>query len=148
MKETNTYKIILKADWDVNINSPLNTKEQAKEQGHFVGREKEVELLTNEILRRPSGSILISGYRGVGKTSLVYKALWEAIKKDHNIIIVILNAAQLEVESDGSEINARKIIENLIKRLYSATRETNVLSKKTKDEIERLYRKAVASEFR
>jgi len=40
-------------------------------EGYFVGREKELELLVNDILHKNRGSILISGHRGVGKTSLV-----------------------------------------------------------------------------
>ncbi len=140
-------KIVLKRDWDININPPISDGEI---QGHFIGRERELKLLVNEILRRNSGAILISGYRGVGKTSLVYKALWEAKAKNNNIIMVLLNAAQLEAEIDeteNSKIHPRKIIENLIRRLYSSTKSLE-LPEDIKDEITKLYKKAVAKEFR
>lgn len=137
-------KILLKNDWDVNINSPTN----AEKRGHFVGREKEIELLVNEISNKPSGSILISGHRGVGKTALVYSALWEAKAKNSNIIPVIINASQLETGEDNSkEINPRNIIENLIRRVYSVIK-TQKISDEIMDDIEKLYRKAVAKEFK
>ena len=146
MKQSNKTRIILKKDWDININPPTDNKQV---QGHFVGRKNELKLLTNEILRRTSGAILISGYRGVGKTSLVYKALWEAKNKDENIIVVLLNAAQLEAESETEEykIHPRKILENLIRRLYSTTKDIS-LPLEIKEDVRKLYRKAVAKEFR
>ena len=178
-------KLTLKSDWDIPLQSPLSKKET---QGHFVGREKELQPLIHEISRKKNGSILISGYRGVGKTSLVYKALSDAKKKNKNIIIVLINAAQLEAEPNKQSIDPRKIIENLIRRLYSITRDydfknsgsqdlknNNESSKrntgfeklmekikspfatrhsdlnnyeKLKNDIEILYRKAIASEFK
>jgi len=146
MKQPNKIRIILKKDWDININPPTDNKQV---QGHFVGRKNELKLLTNEILRRTSGAILISGYRGVGKTSLVYKALWEAKNKNENIIVVLLNAAQLEAESETEEykIHPRKILENLIRRLYSTTKDIS-LPLEIKEDVRKLYRKAVAKEFR
>jgi len=132
----------LRRDWDIPISPPIFDR---KVEGYFGGRDKELAQLVNEILRRKRGSILISGYPGVGKTSLVYKALSEAKREDRNIIIVLLNAGQLRAESE--DIDSRKIIENLIRRLYSAIKDSN-LKKKLKEEIESLYRKTVAKEFK
>jgi len=146
-------KIILKKDWDVPINSPI----EEKQQGYFVGRNSELSLLVNEILRKNSGAILVSGYRGVGKTSLVYKALWETKFQDKNIIPIVLNASQLEAEiknrvvlkegKKSGKVSPRWIIENLIRRLYSTTRE-KYLEKELEEEITKLYRKAIAKEFK
>lgn len=138
-------KIILKRDWDYNVAPPLLEKSS---QGNFVGRNKERELLTNEILRRSGGAILISGHRGVGKTALVYKALWEAKAKDQNIVVVLLNAAQLETDSKETHISPREIIENLIRRLFSTSRDIDGLNDDVKQKVEILYRKAVAHEFK
>lgn len=118
--------------------------------GFYGGRQHELNKLVNELFRKPRGSILISGYRGVGKTSLVYKALSELRKIDKNIIIVMLNAAQLEDGSRNDEVNTKKIdpkkiIENLIRRLYSTTKESE-LDSEIKEEIDSLYKRAVASE--
>lgn len=146
-------KIILKKDWDVDISAPLVDKTV---KGHFVGRDRETNLLSSEILRRNSGSILVSGHRGVGKTSLVYKAIWNARDKDKDkkFIPILLNASQLEAHSKHKEnqeegsIEAKEIIENLIRRLYSATVNLQELNKDTKEKIEDLYRKAVAQKFK
>ncbi|MHA2135922.1 MAG: ATP-binding protein [Candidatus Thorarchaeota archaeon] len=142
-------KIVLKDDWDAQVKPPMDRKEPI---GWFAGREREVALLANEMSRRKSGSILVSGYRGVGKTSLTYKALADVDKKE-NVIIVLLNAAQLEAESEGQgQIDPRRIIENLIRRLYSTGRDLGsrgkkALDPKVKKRIEALYRKAVAAKF-
>jgi nucleoside-triphosphatase THEP1 len=150
-------KIVLKRDWDISISPPLIGKKfhDPLLLGHYVGRNHELSKLVNELLRRPKGSILISGYRGVGKTSLIYKALSElkARDKDHEIIVVMLNAAQLDVMQKNGEVDVKnlakidpkKIIENLIRRLYSTTRGEN-LDKELEKDINLLYRKAVASE--
>jgi len=139
-------KIIFKKDWDLSINAPIDKKER----GHFVGRKIELHLLVNEILRRNSGAILVSGYRGVGKTSLVYKALWKVKSYSSNNVIVLLNASQLEAELEKTDrkIRPRTIIENLVRRLYATTEERSDFDDDTKTKIEKLYRKTVATEFK
>jgi hypothetical protein len=138
-------KIVLKRDWDMQISPPLKDEILT---GHYGGRKKEVKMLTNEVLRGKKGSILISGYRGVGKTSLVYRALWNALENnDNNNIFILLNAAQLEIDLVKEEIEPKKIIENLIRRLFSSTYENNSLELLLRDKIKSLYRKAVASNF-
>ena len=137
-------KIVLKKDWDIPIHPPIDGSAPL---GHFAGRANELNMLTDEILRKKTGSILISGYRGVGKTSLVYKSLSEARTLDKNLIIVLLNAAQLEAESPDNQIDSRKIIENLIKRLYSTSYKIRDLSEEVQTKIRTLYRKAVAVKF-
>jgi hypothetical protein len=58
-------------------------------------------MLTSELLRSPQRSILVAGYRGVGKTSLVYRALAEVERRkiDRSFVFVLMNAAQLEAEA-------------------------------------------------
>ncbi|MFA5032293.1 MAG: P-loop NTPase fold protein [bacterium] len=145
-------RIKLKKDWDIPIQPPTL---ESNGIGHFAGRKREVELLVNEILHKNQGSILVGGYRGVGKTSTVYKALSEAKSKEKNLIVVLLNAAQLEAESyvkteghNQNKIAPEKIIQNLIRRLYSTTKDSNSINKTLKENIENLYRKAIASEFK
>jgi len=139
----------LKKDWDIPVQPPIN---DGKTVGHFAGRKKEVELLVNELVHKNQGSILVSGHRGVGKTSTIYKSLSEVKKKDKKTLVILLNAAQLEDKTSNQNlISPEKIIQNLIRRLYSTTKEekeadrlTNSLRKK----IEDLYRKTVANEFK
>ena len=145
MKENRTKRIILKKDWDI---PPKILLSDGKFTGYFVGRKRELDLLVNEILHKSRGSILVSGHRGVGKTSFVYKALSLALEKDKNILVVLMNAAQLEAESQNKSINPRKIIENLIRRFYTVIRDTKNLKKDIKEAVERLYKKAISEEFK
>ncbi|KAA3642901.1 MAG: ATP-binding protein [Chloroflexi bacterium] len=136
--------IKLKKEWDSTTKVP-RIERNFESKGLFSGRKTELSKLINEIRNKTSGSILISGHRGVGKTSLAYYAISVAMNNSNSIIPVVLNAAQLEIESLNKDVEAKRILENLIRRLYSATRQHNQL--KTDNAIKELYRKAIASEF-
>lgn len=161
-------RIVLKRDWDVPVNLPLPDEEK---RGHFAGRLNELHSLTNEISRRSNGAILVAGHRGVGKTSLVHKAILEAQRSNPKILAVLLNAAQLDLPSQVSvedagrdkAIDPKAFIEYLIRRLFATIRARNLLpATKTDDgmeippkvgepayrQVEVLYRKAVAQEFK
>lgn len=137
--------LVLKKDWDY----PPHPE---KEKGHFIGRKDELCRLIDNLLRRDSGSILVSGDRGVGKTSLVYKALQEVKKQNKKTIPVILNALQLEIDFTPTkdkpvqqELN-KKIIKNLIRRFYVAAISGERV-KESRSEMEDLYKKVRSSEF-
>ncbi|MFH1225521.1 MAG: ATP-binding protein [Candidatus Diapherotrites archaeon] len=127
--------LTLKNDWDY-------PPHYEKQQGHFIGRKEELENLVDNLSRKNSGSILIAGDRGVGKTALVYKALQEVKKSKDRSIFIILNASQLEMacEADGTSDLKEKIIKNLIRRLYAIMRDEKDL-KDVFPFIEMLYRK-------
>lgn len=137
-------EITLKNNWDFPIRFPYA---KSKIKGLFLGRKKELSFLVNELKRRETGSILVCGHRGVGKTSFVHKAIWELKKKDSTIIPILLNAAQLEAESIKDNIEAKKILENLIRRLYSMTRDVDSLDDGVNSLITDLYYKTVASNY-
>ncbi len=142
-------RIVLKRDWDVQIARPLNGETP---RGHYSGRNLELNMLANEILRGKKGSILISGYRGVGKTSLVYKSLWNVLSKKREVIIVFLNATQLESGfyteiNENKKIDPRKIIENLIRGLFITISKDDSINNELEEKIKDLYKKATASSF-
>lgn len=141
-------EIILKEDWDIPLR--LYNPEGLKE-GYFVGRNKETSALTNEIIRKNSGSIIVCGHRGVGKTSLVYKAIRSAKDKNRNIVPILVNASQLELNPNSENINPKNILVNLIRRIYSTVEfqfPDLDLNSDMKSRIEGLYSKAVASDFK
>lgn len=137
-------KLALKKDWDY-------FPHYEKAQGHFVGRTEEKNKIENWFLRREKGCLLVSGERGVGKTALVYEALYKTSQKDKKIIPVLINASQLIIEeslSEGKEVLEisaekleEKIIVNLIRRLYTAAR--NKLPGDLKEKLGKLYLKAI-----
>ncbi|HYZ79276.1 MAG TPA: P-loop NTPase fold protein [Gaiellaceae bacterium] len=88
-------------------------------------------------------------YRGVGKTSLVYRALHDVstAPAETNVLLVLLNAAQLEAERDDHhQIIPRQILVNLIRRLYTASLDADLADELT-IAIDALYRKAVAVDY-
>lgn len=144
MANNEELKLTLKKDWDY-------FPHYEKPQGHFVGRIGEKNKIENWFLRREKGCLLVSGERGVGKTALVYEALYRTSQKNPKIIPVLINASQLIIEeslSEGKEVLEisaekleEKIIVNLIRRLYTAARDK--LSGELKELLGKLYLKAI-----
>jgi len=71
-------RVLFRQDWDAR---PRFEKEQ---EGLFVGRRELLDRLVSDFISKRSGTILISGVRGVGKTALVERALLEARNKLQN----------------------------------------------------------------
>jgi len=134
-------KITLKQDWDISSQPP--NRSGRHDIGHFVGRKKELSLLQNELSRKSQGAILISGYRGVGKTAFVYKALQNLYQEQggKKNLVVLMNSNSL-----GSQ-GTSDIMLNLIRRLYTATLDED-LPTYLRKEIETLYKKAISVEYR
>lgn len=134
-------KITLKQDWDISSQPP--NRNGRHNIGHFVGRKKELSLLQNELSRKSQGAILISGYRGVGKTAFVYKALQNIYQEQDGKIYLVVLMNSNSLGSTGTS----NIMLNLIRRLYTATLDED-LSISLRNEIETLYKKAVSVEYR
>jgi KAP family P-loop domain len=146
-------KVHLKPDWDTPC--PVPGVAPSSSAGHFVGRQQEIERLANELVRSPQRSILFSGHRGVGKTTLVYESVRHAqrILQDvssssegdalpSGLVPVLLNANQLPTDPTRN----RDVLVALIRRLYRATLDGPLGN--IEDEIARLYKRAVASQFK
>ena len=65
-------RVPLRDDWD------RRPRFETLETGMFVGRTELLERLTGDLTARRSGTVLISGVRGVGKTALVERSLLAA----------------------------------------------------------------------
>jgi hypothetical protein len=171
-KTSTVLSVTLKTDWDIPVNLPLPGESS---RGHFAGRTSELASLTNEIIRRTNGAILVAGHRGVGKTSLVHKAIIDAQAKDLKVLPILINAAQLDLPpqtgiSVGERtIDPKALIEQIIRRLFATVRSlksgTNAAATPLAEQtgsnnkapefdvptyrrIEALYRKTVAQEFK
>jgi len=71
-------EIPLKKDGD----RPLrNRKKQQEQGGHHVTRVRENFLLVDFLSRRTEGALLLSGKRGVGKTSAIFAAINNSMQK-------------------------------------------------------------------
>jgi len=139
--------IPLKKDWDAQ---PHITEKK----GYHVVRTKEQKLLVDFIRRRFEGSLLVSGKRGVGKSSAIFSAMQKAIevKKDEKIIPVLVIAPNFDIYEDHKQLNSEEktkfkqlILQTLIRRLYSPA-SNEITNKSLKKKISELYEKAVAKE--
>ncbi len=86
-KGTSAYR--LRSDYEYR-HSPISfadddPDENKKQLEYFVGREKDLTDFANHLTRsRKGGAFLVTGYRGVGKTSFVNRAVFE-YKLKHNL---------------------------------------------------------------
>lgn len=108
----------------------------------FSGRSTEVQLLSNILLYKKSGSILVSAPRGTGKTDLVYKAIEEAKKENKKLLTVVFNANHIRNDSSGADPNLA-ILKNLIRRTYSECKDIREVS----SAISLLYTQAVSKSY-
>lgn len=100
----------------VRINSNLS---------NFIGRAKDVESMTERILFSEGGSFLVTGYRGVGKTSFIYQVIrkleeslvWaEAFLGKTEIVDIHLNVARPLQPSELMHFILRRLYERLIEK--------------------------------
>ena len=120
-------KIFLKKNWAKQITSQDNGD-------FFCGRQEEVDNLKSYLLNNDSGSVLLSGLRGVGKTTFIYKVLNDlksTLKGNKKLVPVLINANRINIDDDWD------IIKTIIRRLYSSVNkcDDNV-------DIGKLYKKA------
>src|SRR6185437_7057428 len=90
--------IPIKKHWDAQPH--INEK-----KGHHVIRKKEQGLLIDFIQRRSEGSLLVSGKRGVGKSSAIFSAISEIKQKTSNgkVIPVLVAAPHFDLH-DGNQV--------------------------------------------
>jgi Cdc6-like AAA superfamily ATPase len=104
---TATERVILKA---ISV-APLQNNENLRS---FNRLPDEVRQVTNILVNSPGGCLLVTGYRGVGKTSFVNKVLFEADEKLKNdnkqAITVRLNLAR--------GYSTDKLLRRLIRELF------------------------------
>ena len=110
-------KILIKECWDncLNWHSINNPSENI-----FEGRIKELNKVKDFLLRKNSGSLIISGQRGSGKTSLIIKAISDVSDRTE-IFFIPLNALRMEAVFDSSDsanfLGSIHLLRQLIKSL-------------------------------
>jgi hypothetical protein len=123
-------QIMYKGNWSKAINIDDS-------DGVFCGREKELQQLQSFLINNNSGSILISGLRGVGKTTFIYKTIQNLkiyySKTKTRFIPIVLSAPQIELDK---KILSTSLLKTIIRRIYADL--TSIGNK----EIDELYKKA------
>src|SRR4051812_40302113 len=96
-KHENYSKIFIKKEWD----SSPHIYEDKKIEHHHVIREEELNLLQDFLYRRNEGVLLLSGKRGVGKSSIVFttihKTRQKCKKEGINLLPILINAPSFEI---------------------------------------------------
>jgi serine/threonine protein kinase len=111
----------------------------------FVGRESELNALTSRLLFSDGGSLLVTGYRGVGKTSFVnqvIRRLHEALPGAEDVLgPTELLDVQLNV---ARPMAAAELMHHVIRRLYDRLREKGLygrLDPELQDALELAHRR-------
>ncbi|MEX0596427.1 MAG: hypothetical protein WD512_07985 [Candidatus Paceibacterota bacterium] len=144
-----SYFISLKQDWD-------SQPHLDRGQGQHVARKKQEEQLIDFFVRRTEGSLLVSGKRGVGKSSIIFSTIQKArekLDKSKKLVPVLINAPSFEMFDGSIPLPAEYfpkfkelVLQTIIRRLYSPA--SQIIEGKTKEQIKLLYTKAVAKEVR
>jgi TPR repeat protein len=156
-----TVRVGLKQIWDAPLTYDLLSRPASDTGPVFVGRETLLGPLVNAIGQPDRrGTYLVSGYRGVGKTSLIIQATRLAYPRlrasGWRLLPLVLNVSQisasLEAASDGGsrplQIDARKLLTALLRKLLNWV----LNSKDTSPNdlitlIEQAYQKANATRY-
>jgi Cdc6-like AAA superfamily ATPase len=121
--------MLLEKDWDYapHIEKP--------HLGHHVTRKREHELLLDFLCRRTEGALLVSGKRGVGKTSAVYSAINEAIcqLKNNNVKVlpVLVNAPSFDIRKIILEKDAKSDQTDLLEFMPGQNYKGNAIDSKS-----------------
>ena len=141
--------------------------DDTEKKGYHVKREEERRLLLDFLARRTEGALL-SGRRGVGKTSAIFSIIYDVkeMLHDRKILAILVNAPSFEIydqrtESDNKQgvdlVKFKRIVlQNLIRRLYTEAVEkqsdVKFLQQQHKvdfsTKISNLFRRAVAKEVK
>lgn len=127
--------IPLKREWDYSRHF-----DDDKDNSHcHVIRKKEQEMLVDFLQRKNEGALLLSGKRGVGKTSAIFSAIQEAkrlLKKNDGILNILVNAPNFEINKSYHEKTdqidllefKRLVLQTLVRRLYQAAVKRGIIN--------------------
>jgi len=150
-------------DEDQPISGPPSEEEVAKSRSVFVGRESIIAPLVAEIIEpNKRGTYLISGYRGIGKTSLIIEAFGRAKdqlkNKGHKLFPLVLNVSEVSASLGTTslatpnqlDIDPRRLLIALLRTIdHRITRfaDTDSTLKSLAEKSHYAYEKATAAKF-
>lgn len=116
-----------------------NFREPLSHENGFVGREAELERLSGILLHRRAATVLVSGHRGVGKTSLVNQAL---SRTDEHSVVVRLGLPHLrEGLVEAADLRGQ-VLRSLARSLYFSLKATDAgddLLRRSEDLYKKTY---------
>jgi len=158
---TSSHEARLRKDWDATITYDVLDRPETS-PGVFVGREDLLRPLEAAVVEADKrGTILVSGYRGSGKTTLVIESLrraalaFRSVAEDErpHLLPVVLNVSEVATSLSSPETVAKLQIDprRLLIALLRAFRQR--IDRFAKDDplrrqIDLLYSKATAAAFK
>ncbi len=147
MTDNNGHKKLLRLTLKEGFRNPI---EYFQKGGFFVGRDRELSKLKNIITNRKTATLLLSGARGSGKTSLVRKAATEH-KDSKKIAIVDVPIIGPGNNGPGPEEKAsimdrKNVLLTLVRALYFTDDIEEKVSSKSFRTLESLYNTTYLSE--
>lgn len=109
----------------------------------YVGRKPEFNRLIGLVRSRSAANVVVSGLRGVGKSSYVNEGLRKLNQSKGNLVIVDLSLAQLPAAVEPDTVGAQ-VLRTLIRGLYFALKEKGNVS----EELEDIYQKTYFTELK
>ena len=161
MDSESTLRIPLKRSWDASLSYDLlDNPENSVPRGIFVGRESLVGPLVNALTQPyQRGTYLVSGYRGVGKTSLIIEAMLRARTqlKDTGwrLFPIVLNVSEISASLNSSPdpeqaaltIDARKLLTALLRALRNRLEGADKPLRPIAEKVNSTYLKAESTKF-
>ena len=93
----------------------------------FLGRQSEIEQLVERILFSDGGSFLITGYRGVGKTSFVNMAMSRLENRLKRVTSILGPMVLITINISVSRpLSASELMHHIIRRLFEKLAETGL----------------------
>lgn len=121
-----------------------NPVEAESSASTFCGREHELSRLKHTVSNRPSAAILISGVRGVGKTSFVREALRQLKSEKSSGDIAAAYISFADVDCSDPKLLRERVLKTLIRALYFALDPSD----RKEEEITALYDKTYFSSLK
>jgi len=158
---TPSHEARLRNDWDATITYDVLDRPETS-PGVFVGREDLLRPLEAAVVEADKrGTLLVSGYRGSGKTTLVIEALRRAAlafqnmpeKERPHLLPVVLNVSEVSTSLSSPEtvaklqIDPRRLLIALL-RAFRQRIERFASDDPLRRQIDLLYSKATAAAFK
>jgi hypothetical protein len=155
-------KIALRPTWDASLTYDLLDQPSSDDGPVFVGREELLGPLVNAIGQPDRrGTYLVSGYRGVGKTSLIIQAARLAQPRLEanrwKLLPIVLNVSEVsaslepasDLESRPLQIDARRLLTAVLRALRNRVpaRNHDGSPNPLAEKIQWAYRKAEATRY-
>ena len=137
MKHNNiSNNVYLKSTWDAPMKIGVNSN-------FHTTRKHEHDKLIDFISAHYEGSLLVCGNRGVGKSSVVFRAINEIQDQNKNLLVPKIDATSDAFSFDQN--NSDSLIRQLVRSLYKEIKIAKDIPKKTQNKTAELYIRSKAS---